>query len=115
MPKTRHHFILVFVIIAAGLLLGSVIFLSGCSSAQADKFRQRIHAMSDAELLSYYEGIGQRSMDLDHQVQRDQQLYPHQPRHNIYPTPFLLGGEGYDLHQKRKMVLEEMRRRHISP
>lgn len=102
-------------ILAAGLVFCAALLSAGCASSKADEFRQRISKMPDDELMAYFQGINQRAGDLRHDIRRDEQIYEPGPRHNTYPTPFAIGGEGYDLYQKRKMVREELKRRNIAP
>lgn len=101
-------------ILVALFFLASISCLIGCASSKTVKLQQKIRAMSDGELLSYYHGINDRIKYIGHDVQRDEHTYGIQPSHNIYNTPFSIGGEGYQLYQAKKMTLKELHRRKIN-
>jgi hypothetical protein len=71
--------------------------------------------MSDTELLNYYYGINERLKDIDGGLQADDRSDPDDHNHVIRNQTFFIGGEGHGLAQKRKIVLDELDRRNITP
>jgi hypothetical protein len=71
--------------------------------------------MSDNELLNCYYGIQERIKDIDHRIERDERPDPGKDREVFYNQTYGIGGEVYGLMQKEKVLLEEMKKRHIEP
>ena len=90
--------------------------LAGCADKYMVKKQKDIQRMSDTELLSYYQGITDRTKDIDHHFRDKQGLLDPQdqePR-NRFPEPHYIGSDSYHLHQIRKMVRQEMEKRNLS-
>ena len=103
------------VVLISGLLTVAVLLLSGCASSEQTRLRKRVHTMSDAELLNYYHGINDRLKDLAGDLQAAERPDPDNPDQLIDNQTFFVGGAGHGLEQKRRIVLDELRRRDISP
>ncbi|MFH0729543.1 MAG: hypothetical protein V2B19_24785 [Pseudomonadota bacterium] len=75
--------------------------------------------MSDAELVDYYNGIEEKIRTVDTKMQADGRSIGENKKQdsnlNLIPSPFWMGGDGYDLLQQRKRVLKELERRNVSP
>ncbi len=104
-----------FYIITVSLFFMSIFFCISCASSKPNKFLNTIQRMSDTDLLNYYYGINERIKDIDHGMKREERSDHTKLEHNISQTPFIIGGEGYNLIQKRKVVLKELNKRNISP
>ena len=94
MPNTNRRIAGVVSLAAAVFLVCAAMFVTGCASSKADEFRHRLGKMSDADLVAYYNGINQRAGDLHHDIRQEEHMNQPHPRHNIYPTPFAIGGGG---------------------
>ena len=70
---------------------------------------------SSTELLNYYYGINERLKDIDNEIQADDRSDSDNQDHFIRNQTFFVGGEGHGLVQKRKIVLDELYRRNITP
>lgn len=97
------------------LLLFPVYFNSGCAGTAANRFQGKIEKLSDDELLSYYYGINDRIRDIDREIKNGKQHDLTEHDRVVSQQPFYFGGEGYDLVQKKNLILKELRKRRISP
>lgn len=102
------------------LLLITILILSGSLSGCADsqymiKKEKQIAHMTDAELVSYYQGITDRIKDIDNDFRNTQGLMdpPEQEPRNRFPEPHYLGSDSYSLHQIRELVVQEMHKRNL--
>ena len=102
------------IVLFLSLLL--VYVLCGCSTTGSLKFQKKISHMPSNELLNYYYGINQRIKDIDnnHRINEPDDSDYHRFGF-AFPSPFVIGGKGYDLIQKRKLVLEELKKRNVIP
>jgi hypothetical protein len=64
--------------------------------------------MSDNDLLDYYHGINERIKDIDSDIKREESQDQTEQERVISNMPFFFGGEGYNLIQKRKVILKEL-------
>lgn len=71
--------------------------------------------MSNNELLNCYYGIQERIKDIDSRIDREERSDPGKDRDFIYNQTYIIGGEAYGLMQKEKVLLEELKKRHIEP
>lgn len=71
--------------------------------------------MSDNDLINYYKGINERMKDIDSDIKREESEDQTEHERVISNMPFSFGAEGYDLNQKRKMILRELNRRNLIP
>ena len=73
--------------------------------------------MSSNELLNYYYGINQRIKDIDNSFRRNERLDNSEYDRSgfVFHDPFVIGGKGYNLIQKRKLILEELKKRNVIP
>ena len=107
----------------SGLYLIVVLFLSlllvyvlcDCSRIGSQKFQKKISHMSDNRLLDYYYGINQRIKDIDDEFRRNERLDNSEYDRFAFQDPFIIGGQGYNLIQKRKLILEELKKRNVIP
>lgn len=87
----------------------------GCASSEMTRFKTNMKTMSDAELLSCYYGINERIKDIDNGIDRKDRIAHSRNRDIVSQQTYFIGGEAYGLMQKKKLVLEELRRRNIKP
>ena len=71
--------------------------------------------MSDNDLLDYYHGINARLKDIDSGIKTEETQNQSGQETFISHLPFLVGGEGYNLNQKREMILKELEIRKLTP
>jgi hypothetical protein len=71
--------------------------------------------MSDNDLLDYYHGINERIKDIDSDIKREESQDQTEQERVISNMPFFFGGEGYNLTQKRKVILKELNIRNLTP
>lgn len=87
----------------------------GCASSELTRFKKSIKTMSDAELLSCYHGINERTKDIDNNIEREDRLGYEKDQYIISHQTYIVGGEAYGLMQKKKLVSEELKERNIKP
>jgi len=80
-----------------------------------NEFQNKLHRMSDSDLLSYYYGINDRIKDIDNRIKMQERADYSEHDHFMSQIPFMIGGRGYSLVQKSKLVLKELNKRNISP
>ena len=97
------------------LFCSSLFFNISCTSSKSNKFHNEIQRMSDYDLLNYYHGINDRIKDIDSDIKRQENPNQSEQKQLISNIPFLIGGEGYSLIQKRKMILRELNIRNLTP
>jgi hypothetical protein len=88
----------------------------GCSDSYRINKQQQIQKMSDTELLSYYQGITDRIKDIDNHFKDNQDLFDPQDQEtkNHFPEPHYIGSDSYNLHQIRKLVIQEIEKRNLN-
>jgi hypothetical protein len=104
-----------FALLMASLLTMAVLFQAGCASSEHTRLRDRVRTMSDAELLNHYYGINDRLKDIAGDMQQEERTDPDNPDQFIDNQTFFVGGAGHGLEQKRRIILDELHRRGISP
>ena len=101
--------------LTACCICSSIILCVSCAGSKSQKFQSKIQTMSDNDLLNYYEGINKRIKDIDSDIKREESQNPTRQERMVSDMPFFFGAEGYDLVQKRKMILKELNRRNLNP
>ena len=101
--------------LAVCFICSSLFFNISCASSKLTTFQSKIQTMSDNDLLNYYHGINERIKDIDSDIKSEESQDPTEEERAISNMPFFFGGEGYDLTQKRKMILRELSRRNLIP
>jgi hypothetical protein len=101
--------------IAACFICSSLFFNFSCAGSKSKKFQSKIQTMSDNDLLNYYQGINNRIKDIDNDIKREESQDQTEQERVISNMPFSFGGEGYDLIQKRKIILKELNSRNLIP
>ena len=86
-----------------------------CASSELVALRKTSQGMSDTDLLNYYYGMNERIKDLANGTQKEELSGSTEHEHFIYNQTFFVGGEGYGLIQKRKVILQELSKRNIYP
>ncbi len=71
--------------------------------------------MPDSDLLNYYHGINERIKDIGRDIEQEDRSARTEHGQFISNMPFVIGGEGYHLVQKRKLIIKEMNNRKLSP
>jgi hypothetical protein len=93
----------------------SLFFNISCASSKSNKFHSKIQKMSDNDLLNYYHGINDRIKDIDNDIKREESPDQTEIEQVTSNMSFMFGGEGYNLVQKRKMILKELNSRSLTP
>jgi hypothetical protein len=93
----------------------TMLFLS-CASTPSANFKKKIQSMSNNELINYYDGIDARLKDIETGGKENDRLFKksHDEVSVNMKTSFYLSGEGQDLLQKRKAVVNEFEKRNIA-
>ena len=104
-----------FAILILSFFIMTALFHTGCASSEHTRLRDRVHSMSDMELLNYYYGINDRLKDIDGELQADDRVDSDYQDQFIQNQTFFVGGQGHGLLQKRKIVWGELQRRNITP
>ena len=71
--------------------------------------------MSDAELVSYYQGINDRIKEIQAGTREDAHQSTVRQDDHLARMPYIAGGEAWSLEQKRTKVHKEMDRRGLHP
>lgn len=90
------------------------IMLVGCAHSR-DAFTAKIRKMPDMELVSYYHGLNDRIKGIENAEKLGRRSDETRTSLVNSQSTFFIGGEGYDLVQKQKMVRKEMGRRNLKP
>ena len=98
-----------------GLLFMTALFQAGCASSEMVNLRKSVKTMSDTDLLTYYHGLNERIKYLSKGTKREDHIGHGKNENVISNQTLFVGGEGYGLIQKRKLVLNELNKRNISP
>ena len=96
-------------------ICSSLLLNISCVHSKPKKFQSKIQTMSDNDLLNYYQGINERIKDIDNDIKSEESQDQTEQERVISNMPFFFGGEGYDLIQKRKMILRELNSRNLIP
>ncbi len=91
-----------------------LLFTISCVNSKSNQFHTKIQRMSNDALLNYYRGINDRINDIGSGIEREKGSDQNEQERIISNMPFLIGGEGYNLDQKRKIVLKELNIRGVS-
>ena len=102
-------------IFAVCLLCSSLFFNLSCASSKSNIFHTKIQRMSDYNLLNYYHGINDRIKEIDSGIKCEESPDQTEQERLVSNMPFLIGGEGYNLTQKRKIILKELNIRNLTP
>jgi hypothetical protein len=101
------------------ILFPCLVFQMGCAGKTHATFENKIKKMSDTELVGYYHGIEEKIRTVDAKMHTDGRSVGESKNQdsnlNLIPSPFWMGGDGYDLLQQRKGVLKELEKRNITP
>ena len=106
---------LCFYLLAVSLLASSLLLNINCAGSKATKFHTKIQSMSDNDILNYYHGICERINDIDRSINREANSDQTDQERLISNRPFIIGGKGYNLIQKRKIILNELNKRALNP
>ena len=98
-----------------GLLFMTTLFQVGCASSEMVNLRKSIKSMSDTDLVNYYHGLNERIKYISKGTKREDHIGHAQNEGVISNQTLFVGGEGYGLIQKRKLVLNELNKRNLSP
>ncbi len=93
----------------------SVLILTACATSRSDPLEVRLAAMSDADLVSYYEGINERIKAIQAGTRADDRQRTVLQQDHLARMPYITGGEAWRLEQKRTKVHKEMEQRGLHP
>jgi hypothetical protein len=98
-------------------ILAAIFLLISCSNSSfLIEKKKEIERMSDSELLSYYHLINNRLDDIDRDTEQKKVVNNHNYDPNRDRIPHLHIGDSWGhLKQERKLVLNEMYKRNITP
>ena len=87
------------------------LILVGCATSRSDPFEERLAAMSDAQLVSYYQGINDRIKEIQAGTREDDHQRTVRQDDQLAKMPYIAGGEAWRLEQQQAKVRKEMTRR----
>ena len=100
----------------SALALGAfALIYPGCASTPDGKMETRLAAMSDNDLLSYYHGINDRLKEIQTGTREADRQGTIKEADQLSKMPYLVGGEAWELENKREMALRELTRRRLKP
>lgn len=88
---------------------------SGCATMSEETLPARLSAMSDDELVSYYQGINDRLKAIQQGTREADSQGTVLAQDELAKIPYLIGGEAWELEQTRKQVGRELVHRHLTP
>lgn len=99
-------------IMAFGLVLQ--VFIS-CATTDRDPLATRLAAMSDEDLISYYYGINDRLREIQEGTREADRQGTVMVQDQLAKMPYIIGGEAWELEQKRERIKHELDRRNLRP
>jgi len=102
-------------IILCGILALEAVFSSSCATHTKPTLRERLTAMSDDELVAYYQGIDARLRAVREGVRREQAAADDSKHANTFQQTYFFGGDGQRLLHQRQAAERELVRRQIPP
>ena len=111
MKRLKNKLMLV---ISIQMLLPALLLMH-CASTEMERFRANVHRLPDDALLTYYHGLNDRLKDIDNGLKSDMLFHDDVKPDVISQQTFIVGGAGFGLVQKRKIVLKELNRRNLAP
>jgi hypothetical protein len=98
------------------MVLLAILFCVNCAGTKHNTFQNKIRAMSDDELTSYYQGITDRLRDVERDNERERYEADYNPENLVSPqSNVYFVTPAYSLMKKQKAILEELNRRGIKP
>jgi hypothetical protein len=101
-------------IIIMVFMLG-IVAVIGCATTASDPMAARLAAMSDEELISYYHGINDRLKEIQQGTRDADRQGTVTEQDQLAKMPYIIGGEAWELEQKRERVSRELNRRNLQP
>jgi hypothetical protein len=92
-----------------------VIMVVSVACVHGDAFERKIRAMSDSDLVSYYQGLNDRIKDIENKQILERSSRETEHERMVSQSTFIISGEGHDLVEKQKAAYREIRRRNLSP
>lgn len=94
--------------------IGAIVF-TGCAATPQDPLATRLASMSDAELLAYYQGTNDRLKAIQAGTRRAEDQGTITAEDHMAKMPFIIGGEAWELEQRRERIRRELTRRNLTP
>jgi hypothetical protein len=98
---------------AAVALVLSALVLHACAGSPKTTLRERLTAMSDADLVAYYQGVDARLRAVGEDVRRQTADTDEAPSSVSFQQTYFIGGEGNRLLKERAAAEKELLRRRI--
>jgi hypothetical protein len=114
-PKKDNTIKNTYHIVVTCLWLIPLFFHMGCAGFDQTQFQKKIQRMPDRDLVNYYHGINGRIKDIDRDIKQEDRSAYTEHEQFVSNMPFVIGGEGYQLIRKKKLIKKEMNHRKISP
>ena len=87
----------------------------GCATPSGETLDARLVAMSDEELISYYHGVNDRLKEIQEGMRDADRQGTVMEQDPLAKMPYIIGGEAWELEQKRKRIRCELNRRNLKP
>lgn len=86
-----------------------------CATPSKTTMETRLAAMSDDDLISYYHGINDRLKAIQDRMRETDRQGTILEQDQLSKMPFIIGGEVWELEQRRECVRRELVRRKLAP
>jgi hypothetical protein len=96
-----------------GVLSLFALALCACAGTSKTTLRERLSAMSDEDLIAYYQGVDARLRVVGEDVRREVADTAEAPSSVSFQQTYFIGGEGNRLLHERAAAEKELRRRRI--
>ena len=90
-------------------------FLAGCATSTPEPLDERVAAMSDLQLISYYHGINDRLKDIQARTRETDRQGTILEKDHLARMPYVMGGEAWKLERQQERAHQELIRRNLTP
>ena len=91
----------------------AILMTAACAGSPKPSLNERLAAMSDTELVAYYQGVDHRLKAVGDEVRRETADEGAEQGGILYQQTYFLGGEGHRLLRERQAAERELLRRTI--
>jgi hypothetical protein len=96
-------------------LMIALLLFAACAGTPKPTLQERLTAMSDTELVAYYQGIDARLRAVGEGVRREMADTDAGQHATTFQQPYFFGGDGQRLLHQRRLAERELVRRQIPP
>jgi hypothetical protein len=96
-------------------LMAALLLFTACAGTPKPTLQERLAAMSDTDLVAYYQGIDARLRAVGEGVRREMADSDAGQHATTFQQPYFFGGDGQRLLHQRRLAERELVRRRIPP